>query len=135
MNISTSCFLVSINWISQSPLLTWSLIKWWQISMCFVLECWIWFLVRLITLLLSQAKAPCYPSTQNLLVVVWSKESEHNSYPQLCIQLLQLKVPHKLVSCYAKIWDLNQEDGKSHLCIFCPAYTLQNQNQNNEPNV
>ena len=56
VNMSASYSLVSMNFISQSPLFIWSLMKWWRISMCFVLECWIWFLVRFIALVLSQSK-------------------------------------------------------------------------------
>ena len=56
VKISASCSFVSINFTSQSPLLTWSFMKWWRISMCLVLECSIWFLVRFIALVLSHIK-------------------------------------------------------------------------------
>ena len=56
MKMSASWLSVATNWISQSPLVTWSRIKWWRISMCLVLECWTWFFVRFIALVLSHNK-------------------------------------------------------------------------------
>ena len=56
VNISANCNFVSMNFTSQSPLFTSSLMKWWRISMRLVLECWIWALVRFIALVLSQRK-------------------------------------------------------------------------------
>ena len=56
VKISASCSFVSINFTSQSPLLTWSLMKCWWISICLVLKCRIWFLVRFIALVLSHIK-------------------------------------------------------------------------------
>ena len=52
---------ISINWSSEwtpqrsiSFLATWSLRKWWRISMCLVRECWTGLLAILTALLLSQ---------------------------------------------------------------------------------
>jgi len=55
VNKSASWFSESTNWISQSLFIMWSLIKWWQISICLVLECWTRFLVKLIALVLSHS--------------------------------------------------------------------------------
>ena len=51
---STNWFFVSTNSNMQSPFWTWSRRKWCLISICFVLECKIGFLDRLIVLVLSQ---------------------------------------------------------------------------------
>jgi len=54
VKISASWFSVSTKINSISFLLTWSLIKWCFISMCFDLECWMGFFDKFITLVLSQ---------------------------------------------------------------------------------
>ena len=56
VKMSANCSLVSTNFNSQFPFCTWSLMKWCLISICLVLECWIWFLVRLMALVLSHIK-------------------------------------------------------------------------------
>jgi len=53
VKISTNWFLVSTKINSISFLLTWSLIKWCLISICFDLECWIGFFDKFIALVLS----------------------------------------------------------------------------------
>jgi len=55
VNISASCFSKATSWITQSPLFTWSHIKWWCISMCLVLDCCTGFFVKFIALVLSQS--------------------------------------------------------------------------------
>ena len=102
VNISASCNFVSMNFTSQSPLFTWSLMKWWRISMCLVLECWIWFLVRFIALVLSQSRgtslifnpksASCYLSqsicAQQLLATMYSASAVERA-TQACFLLCQ----------------------------------------------
>ena len=56
INKSANWFSVLTNLISQSPFWTWSQMKWCLISICFALECCIGFLVKFITLVLSDYK-------------------------------------------------------------------------------
>jgi hypothetical protein len=42
-----------------SPFYWWSLIKWWQTSMCFVLACWTGLLVSFMALLLPYSNNTC----------------------------------------------------------------------------
>ena len=55
VNISTSWSSVPTLSMQMSPFCWWSLMKWWQTSMCFVLACWTRLLVNLIALSLSHS--------------------------------------------------------------------------------
>jgi hypothetical protein len=59
VNISASWSSLSTLSINMSPFYWWSLLKWWQISMCFVLACWTELLVSLIALSLSHSNGTC----------------------------------------------------------------------------
>ena len=56
VNISANWSSVPIPSILMSPLFTWSLRKWWRISICFFLECWIGFYAIFTALSLSHNK-------------------------------------------------------------------------------
>ena len=59
VKISASWSLVPTLSIQMSPFCWRSLMKWWQTSICFVLECWTGLLVSFTTLLLSQSNGTC----------------------------------------------------------------------------
>jgi len=102
VNKSASWFSELTNWISQSPFIMWSLIKWCRISICLVLECWTGFLVKLIALVLSnnneilERLSPkslnrCFNQmvwAQQLLVAMYSASAVDNA-TQACFLLCQ----------------------------------------------
>ena len=135
VNISASCSFVSMNFISQSPLFTWSFMKWWRISMCFVLECWIWFLVRFIALVLSQSKGT--------LLIFNPKSACCCLSQRICAQQLPTTmysasaVERATQACFLLCQEMRLDPRRwqVHLCLLGPAYTLQNQNLNIQLNV
>ena len=59
VNISASWSSVPALSIQMFPFYRWSLMKWWQASMCFVLECWTGLLVSFTALSLSHSNGTC----------------------------------------------------------------------------
>ena len=134
VNMLASCSLVSMNFISQSPLFMWSLLKWWRISMCFVLECWIWFLVRFITLVLSQSKGTllifkpkssnyCFTQricAQQLPVAMYSASAVERA-TQACILVVPLRYLRILFAAvrwdsFGFAWNIAQGHTKNMIC-------------------
>ena len=131
VKMSTSFFSISINFTSQSPLLTWSLIKRWRISMCLVLECRIWFLVRFIVLVLSHNKGT--------LLTFNPKSSSYCLIQRICAQQLSSAmysgsaIERATQACFLLCQDMRLEPRRWQVPLVC--FILQNQNQSIQLNV
>ena len=107
MKMSASCSLVSTNFTSQFPFCTWSLMKWCLISICLVLECWIWFLVRLMALVLSHIKGT--------LLICDPKSASCFLSHRICAQQLP-----------AAIYSASAVDRATHACfLLCQEIRLE----------
>ena len=132
VNKSTNYFLETTNWTSQSPLLTWSLIKWWRISICLVLECYTGFFVKFIALVLSQRK--------RILDRFIPKSLSCCLIQRLCAQQLPASIYSASVVnnveqvCFLLCHKLNsiQVSGKFQMCSSYPIFNLQNQSRNSQ---
>ena len=74
-----------------SPFCWWSLMKWWQTSICFVLECWTKLLVSFTSLLLSHSNGTCLNLILKSLKVAfiqsnWAQQLPVEMYSALMIE-------------------------------------------------
>ena len=77
--------------IQMSHFCWWSLMKWWQTSMCFVLECWTELLVSFTTLLLSHSNGTCLNLILKSLKVAfiqsnWAQQLPSEIYSALAVE-------------------------------------------------
>jgi hypothetical protein len=106
-NVASSSGLVKIsaNWsLVLTPssdilfLTTWSLRKWWWISMCLVRKCWTWLLASFTVLLLSHKRGTFSRTTPYLEEFASCKEFVHNKHPQQCTPPRRWTRPHYFAS-------------------------------------
>ena len=102
VKISASWSSVPTLSMQMSPFCWWSLMKWWQTSICFVLECWTGLLVSFTTLSLSHSNGTCLNLIPKSLKVASSKVIEHNNYRSKCTPLRRLKVLYYFASLMTK---------------------------------
>ena len=132
VNRSANWFLELTNWITQSPLFTWSLMKWWRISICFVLECCIGFLVRIIALVLSQCKG------------IWERDSPkslnccliHKLWAQQLLAAMYLgsAVDNATHACFLLCQKIRLDPSRWHvpLVLFLSIFHPRNLSQSNQ---
>ena len=113
VKISTNWFFVSTNSNMQSPFWTWSLKKWWFISICFVLECRIGFLDKLIALVYHTEWEYDQVLIHSQKVVVSSKVFVHNNFQQKYILPQQWIRQHYFV--FLLYHDTRAEPIKGHV--------------------
>ena len=125
-NVASSSGLVKIfaNWSSVltpsndiSFLATWSLIKWWQISMCLVRQCWTGLLASFTTLSLSHKKVPFLELHHSLEEFAPCKGFVHNKHPRQCIPLRWWTKPHYFTSWRTKTQVIYQANGTLRMCF------------------
>jgi VanZ family protein len=121
---------ISANWssvltpfITISPLLTWSLRKWWRISICLVLLCWTWFVAIFTALSFSLHNRRGFVSFK---VVV------HNNYRWKHIRLRLWIRQCSFISWMTTKQGIFQGIGKHPTCSFYLFCNQHNQNQNSQ---
>ena len=134
VNKSANWFSELTNWITQSPLFTWSLIKWWHISMCLVLECCTGFFVKLIALVLSHNKGiweRLKPKSVSCCLIhkLWAQQLPTAMY-------FTYTVDSATHACFLLCQDIKLDPRRWHvpLVLFLSIFTLQNLSQSNQLN-
>ena len=134
VNISAYWSSVQIPSILISPLFTWSLRKWWRISICLVLECW--------TGLVAIFTHFHYHTTREFHQISHHSQEEfassitivHNNFRPKYIPLRRLKEPRNFASLKTKKQEIFQEIGNHRKCSCYQPCTPQNPNPKNQPN-
>ena len=126
-NIASSSGLVKIsaNWFSvltpSSEILflaTWSLRKWWWISMCLVQECWTGLLASFTALSLSHKRGNFLELHHSLAKFASCKVFVHNKHPRQCISLRRWTKPHYFISWRTKTQVIYQANGTLRMWFF-----------------
>ena len=138
-NVASSSGLVKIfvNWSSVltpsndiSFFATWSLRKWWWISMCLVRECWTGLFTSFTALSLSHKRCTFSKLHHSLAKFVSCKIFVHNKHPRQCIPLWRWTKPHYFVSWRTKTQVIYQANGTLRMCFFYPLCNRHNPNRN-----
>ena len=138
--ISSSGFVkISTNWSSIltpsrdiSYLATWSLRKWWQISMCLVREYWTGLLASFTALSLSHKEVLFLELHHSLAKFASCKVFVHNKHPWQCILLRRCTTPHYFASWRTKTQVIYQTNGTLHTCFSYQLCNRHNPNQNSQ---
>ena len=137
---SSSGFVkISGNWSSVltpssdiSFLATWSLRKWWRISICLVRECWTGLFASFTALSLSHKRCTFSKLHHSLAKFVSCIKFVHNMHPRQCIPLRRLIKPHYFVSGRTKTQVIYQANDTLWMCSFYQPCIRRNPNQNSQ---
>ena len=124
-----------MNFTSQSSLLTWSLMKWCRISICFVLECWTWWFVRLMELVLSHSRGTLLTfnpksSSYCLIHKIWAQQLPVTMYSASVVE-------SATQACFLLCQKIRMKPSRWQvpLVLFLSSLHLQNPNQSIQLNV
>ena len=136
---SSGLVKISANWSSDltpssdiSFLATWSLRKWWRISICLVRECWTGLFASFTALSLSHKRGTFLELHHSLAKFVSCKVFVHNKHPRQCIPLRRWIKPHYFISWRTKTQVIYQANGTLRMCFFYQLCNRHNPNRNNQ---
>ena len=136
---SSGLMKISTNWSSVltpsneiSLFATWSLRKWWRISMCLVRECWTGLFVSFTALSLLHKRGTFLELHHSLAKFVSCIKFVHNKHLRQCIPLRRWTKPHYFVSWRTKTLVIYQANGTPRMCFFYQLCIWHNSNQNSQ---